>query len=61
MQHDPRQYEQSLANLRWRRGIPLTKEQELKNIEEDEAFQDEVRDKFGPVDVVELLKQVREG
>lgn len=32
----------------------------LKQIEDDEAFQDEVRTKYGPVDVVELLKQVRE-
>jgi hypothetical protein len=55
-------YSPLMEDLRSHRGqVLLSKEEQLKQIREDEAFQDDVRERFGPVDVVELLRQVREG
>lgn len=55
-------YSPMMEDLRSHRGqIRPSREEQLTQIQEDEAFQDEVRERFGPVDVVELLRQVREG
>ena len=49
------------GRVRVHRGSMLSsKEEELKHAEEDEAFQDEMLAKYGPVDVVKLLRKVRE-
>ncbi len=40
---------------------PYTKEEILRQIEEDERFSDEMLEKYGLIDAVELVRQVREG
>jgi len=54
-------YSPIVQDIREHRGQLLpSKEEALRHIEEDEAFQDEVLEKYGRVDVVDLLRQVRE-
>lgn len=54
-------YSPIVEDIREHRGQLLpTKEEALRHIEEDEAFQDEVIEKYGRVDVVDLLRKVRE-
>ena len=50
-----------IEDIREHRGQFLpSREEALRHIEEDEAFQDEVLAKFGRVDVLALLRRVRE-
>lgn len=54
-------YSPIVEDIREHRGQLLpSREAALRHIEEDEAFQDEVLEKYGSVDVVELLRKVRE-
>jgi excisionase family DNA binding protein len=54
-------YSSIVQDIREHRGQLLpSREEALRHIEEDEAFQDEVLEKYGPVDVVQLLRKVRE-
>ncbi len=56
-----RKYSPVIEDMREHRGPLLpTREEALRHIQEDEAFQDELLAKYGPVDVVGLLRQVRE-
>jgi len=54
-------YSPAIEDLREHRGQILpSPDEEMKNIVEDEAFQDDVRSKFGDVDVLKLLRDVRD-
>jgi excisionase family DNA binding protein len=55
------EYADWLEDLREHRGdVFYSKEEALRHIEEDEAFQDDLLAKFGSVDVVDLVRKVRD-